>query len=243
LSCELNYNQIMKIYKTPADLAATEIRALYAGLAAPIAALDCGQECAQHNPHGKPFCCDICHAVPAAYTSEWAYLEKNTNLWHKWRGAECAESNGAADQARLAEETPASMLLLACLGPAHCQRDFRALSCRQFPFFPYVTADYRFLGLAYDWEFEPICWVISNLAQVTDEYRHQFIQTFDRLFALFQDEFDSYALRAEQMRAYFVAHKRRIPILHRDGGFYLLSPGSERLRRVDSARLPHFGPY
>ena len=47
------------------------------------------------------------------------------------------------------------MLLLACQGPAHCQRPFRALSCRQFPFFPYITADDRFIGLAYEWEFEP----------------------------------------------------------------------------------------
>jgi len=46
------------------------------------------------------------------------------------------------------------MVLLACLGLSQCQHDFRALSCQQFPFFPYVSADYRFLGLAYEWEFE-----------------------------------------------------------------------------------------
>jgi hypothetical protein len=233
-----------KIYKTPADLDATDIRALYDGFAAPIAALDCGQKCAPHNPRGKPFCCDICHAIPAAYTSEWAYLEKNTALWHKWRGNECADVNEAgAEQARLQADTPENMLLLACLGPARCQRDFRALSCRQFPFFPYVTDDYRFLGLTYDWEFEPFCWVISHLEQVTDAYRAQFIRTFDQLFALFQDEFDSYALRSEQMRTHFIEQKRRIPILHRNGRFYLFSPGSERLRSLDPACLPQFGPY
>jgi hypothetical protein len=59
------------------------------------------------------------------------------------------------------------MLLLACLGPSRCQRDFRALSCRQFPFFPYATSAYRFIGLAFEWAFEDKCRVSSNLSQVT----------------------------------------------------------------------------
>jgi hypothetical protein len=135
------------------------------------------------------------------------------------------------------------MLLLACLGPSQCQRDFRALSCRQFPFFPYVSADYRFLGLAYEWEFESKCWVISNLPNVTQKYREEFIQTYDRLFALFQEEFDHYAYHSEKMRNHFVGQRRRFPLLHRNGAAYLVSPGSERLVRVNMKRLPRHGVY
>ena len=80
-----------RILRTPADLNAKDIRALYAGFDTPVTALDCGQMCAPHNPSGKPFCCDICHAVPAAYESEWRALEPVTDLWHVWRGDECAE--------------------------------------------------------------------------------------------------------------------------------------------------------
>lgn len=216
-------------------------RSMYDRFDESVTPLDCGRMCAPHNPTGKPFCCDICQAVPAAFRQEWQYLRNNTDLWHAWRGDECASD--PQNPADLLAETPEHMLLLACLGPADCQRPFRALSCRQFPFFPYVTADYRFVGLAYEWEFEPTCWVISNLGQVTRAYRTEFITIYDDLFDRWPNEFESYAARSEQMRLDFAAQRRRIPILHRRGGFYLLSPGSERMRRIEAEQLPCFGPY
>ncbi len=218
-----------------------EIRQLYDRFNASVTPIDCGTMCAPHNPSGKPFCCDICHAVPAVYHQEWRYLNANTDLWHPWRGDECAEA--PEDPAGLRAQTPAHMRLLACKGPSLCQRPFRALSCRQFPFFPYVTSDYRFIGLAYEWEFEPVCWVISNLSQVTADFRREFIQTYDQLFALWQEEFDSYAARSAEMRAHFAALRRRIPLLHRNGKEYLLSPASERLRRVSPETFQRFGSY
>jgi hypothetical protein len=231
-----------KIFKSTADLGPADIQSLYAGFNSPIAELDCGKKCAPHNPSGKPFCCDICHAVPAAYKSEWDYLEHNTNLWHAWRGDECTETN-PNDVHRLKADTPKNMVLLACLGPSRCEREFRALSCRQFPFFPYVTSDYRFIGLAYEWQFESVCWVISNLGEVTQRYREEFVRTYDKLFALFQEEFQQYAYHSQGMRAEFMKRRRRFPLLHRNGGFYLVSAGSERLERVEPDHFPHFGAY
>jgi hypothetical protein len=231
-----------KIFKSTSDLAPDEIHSLYAGFDCPLVELDCGKKCAPHNPGGKPFCCDICQAVPAAYKSEWEYLQPNTDLWHVWQGDECQESN-PQDHARLQGATPANMLLLACLGPDRCQRNFRALSCRQFPFFPYVTSSYRFIGLAYEWEFEARCWVISNLAQVTSHYREAFLRTYDCLFVLFQEEFEQYAYHSERLRLKFLRRRRRFPLLHREGGYYLVSPGSERLERIRPENLPRFGVY
>lgn len=216
------------------------IRALYDGFETPVTATDCGQQCAPHNPGGKAFCCDICHAVPAVYRQEWDYLRPNTDLWQLWRGDECSQGPNVQ---LLQAEAPEEMVLLACLGPQSCQRPFRAISCRQFPFFPYVTSDYRFVGLAYEWEFEPVCWVISNLGHVTDEYRQKFVALHDQLFALEQEIFENYAYHSEQMRAHFVGQRRRIPLLHRKGGFYLVSPASERMARVSPANLPKFGFY
>jgi len=218
-----------------------DIRAVYDQFDAPIAAIDCGKKCAPHNPNGVPFCCDICDAVPVAYQEEWSYLSSSTNLWHLWRGDECASQ--PENPADLKAETSETMLLLACLGAQHCQRTYRALSCRQFPFFPYITSDYRFLGLAYEQEFEHSCWVISNLGKVTADYRREFVGTFDALFSLWMHEMESYAIHSEKMRIQFLTQKRRIPILHRNGGYYLLSPGSERLARVKSDQLPRFGVY
>lgn len=233
-----------RILRTPADLDSANIRAIFAGFDLPITNVDCGQMCAPYNPSRKPFCCDICHAVPAAYTSEWATLRPATDLWHLWRGDECSDDEfSASHRIQLESETPNGMLLLACLGPHACERENRLISCRQFPFFPYVTSDGRFLGLAYDWEFEMTCWVISNLARVTSSYRQQFIHTYDRLFALFDEEFESYALRSEEMRELFAELGRRIPLLHRNGGYHLISSRSERARRVDASCLKDFGVY
>jgi hypothetical protein len=135
------------------------------------------------------------------------------------------------------------MLLLACKGPEHCVRRFRAMSCREFPFFPYITSDYRFIGLAYDWSFEPTCWVISHLGTVTEDYRREFVQAYDDLFSLWPEELDSYAALSEAMRDQFEGQHRRIPLLHRNGGSYLISPESEGLRRTLPERFPRFGPY
>ncbi len=218
-----------------------DFRQLYDLFNAPTTPLDCGQFCAPHNPSGKPFCCDICHAVPVAYKPEWVYLNSATRLWHVWQGDECTAE--PVDPQELLENTPEHLLLMACQGPERCERKFRSLSCRQFPFFPYITSDYRFIGLATDWEFESKCWILSHLDQVTVEYRNEFIQTFDTLFSYWMDDFDSYATLSEEVREHYQSIRRRIPVLHRDGRNYLLSPKSEKLEPVDLSALPAHRPY
>lgn len=220
-----------------------DIRKLYDRFNEPVCALDCGQKCAPHNPNssGKPVCCDICQAVPVAYRQEWDYLQVHTDLWHLWRGDECADE--PCDPAGLQQDTPSHLLLLACKGPEHCQRSYRASSCRQFPFFPYVDSRYRLLGLAYEWEFESTCWVISHLDQVTAAYRREFVRFYDGIFDIWPDEFESYAALSEDMRSEFTQRKRRIPLLHRNGADYLISPTSERLTKVNNAAFLKFGPY
>jgi hypothetical protein len=233
-----------RLLRTPADLTAADWRALYDGFTAPIAELDCGQKCAVHNPNGQPFCCDICHAIPAAYDSEWEYLRQTTDLWHPYHPEECASSpDAAAGRAVTEMDLPSGMIPLACLGARRCQRANRLLSCRAFPFFPYITRDYRFPGLSIEWEFAPVCWVISNLSIVSPTYRQQFLHTFDLLLATFDDLFENYAAHSERLRAHYAAQKRRFPLLHRNGGIYLVSPRSERLQRVEPHHLPRYGFY
>jgi hypothetical protein len=214
---------------------------LYRSFLSPICELDCGKKCATHHPLGIPFCCDICHAIPAAYDSEWEYLQKHTDLWHLWNKDDCKSENGI--QEVLIDNLPENMVLLACKGVQDCQRPYRTISCRQFPFFPYVTADFRFIGLAYEWEFENQCWVISHLDQVSDMYRQEFIQTFDELFNLWPEEMESYAVKSEEMRSAFIQKRYRIPILHRNGKNYLLSPLNENIRITSAKNFRVFNPY
>ncbi len=218
-----------------------DFQQIYTHFSTPITDLDCGALCALHNPHRIPFCCDICYAVPAAYNQEWVFLKRQTDLWHPWRGDECP--NEPIDPDLLQKDTPAHMCLLACKGPQACQRSFRSISCRQFPFFPYITSDDRFIGLAYHWDFEPWCWVISHLEQVSPAFRHEFIETYDRLLIDCPEDYDSYYYLSEDMRTEFARRRRRIPILHRNGHNYLLSPKNEKLQKAAAEKFRKFGPY
>ena len=218
-----------------------QIRSLYDHFSAPVSEVDCGELCRVHNPNGKPFCCDICHAVPAAYLQEWDYLKAHTHLWHAWRGDECESE--IEDPQKLNQDMPEHMCLLACLGPDQCQREYRSMSCRQFPFLPYITADDRFIGMTYYWEFEPYCWMISNLGSVTAQFRQEFFATYDAILNDWDEEYDSYYYHSEDMRSEFARLRRRIPLLHRNGGNYLLSPNSDRLHRVEPSAFRQFGYY
>lgn len=214
-----------------------EFANLYSLFEAPITALDCGKKCAPYNERGAPFCCDTRHAVPSAYLGEWHYLQANTGLWHEWVGPTPEETE------RLRRQTPDHQVLIECLGHRLCQRGFRSLTCRSFPFFPYVTRQGEFSGLSYYWEYEDRCWVISNLQVVTPTYRQQFIVAYDSLFERMPDELGSFRRFSSSMRRSFSQRGQEIPLLHRNGSTCLVSPGSGRMRRVDAQALPKFGPY
>ncbi len=222
-----------------------EIKRFYENFDTPIAHFDCGEKCAPHNEDGKPFCCDICHAVPTAYACEWEYLIHNTGLWHVWKSEQCTDTpeEAAAEVERLSKETPDTMVLMECLGPDQCQRDYRALTCRQFPFFPYIDSQGNFLGISHYWEYEEVCWVINHLEVVTLEYIQQFVQAFEFIFSRMPDEFENYKTHSEVTRDEMIEKKRALPLLHRNGYAYKISPHNEKMRRVSADRFPKFGPY
>ncbi len=230
---------------TQKPITSEEYHRIYQQFDAPITALDCGKRCAPHNVGGKPFCCDILHAVPTAYDTEWVYLEKNTNLWHPWKGDSLGETPEEAQEEfeNLRQETPDNMILLECLGPDVCQRDYRALTCRQFPFFPYVDSSGEFLGLSYYWEYEEICWLISNLELVTEVYRKEFIQAFKNIFSDMPKELEAFQIHSAHMRDEFLKMGRKPLVLDQDGKVFQIDPEKEILQRLDYKQLPKFGPY
>lgn len=202
-----------------------------------MADLDCGRKCAPYNEDAVPFCCDIRHMVPTAYKSEWVYLKANTDLWHLWEGESPEES------AELQADTPSSQVLIACLGYKYCQREFRSITCRAFPFFPYFDSNKQFLGLTYYWEYEDRCWVISNLQVIRASYLHAFIKTYEFLFERLSVEVSNYSWYSASIRRAFQGYRRAIPLLHRNGHIYKISPLNGRMRRVQVETLPKFGPY
>jgi hypothetical protein len=219
------------------DVNPEDFKILYSSFQSQITALDCGTKCAPYNQRGVPFCCDIHHAIPTAYNAEWAYLKENTNLWHIWQG------DATRTTASLRAHVPDGQVPIQCLGHRLCQRNFRSITCRSFPFFPYITREDEFIGLSYYWEYEDRCWVISHLSRVTPEFLSEFINTFDQLFNLYPEERANFHQFSTTMRRHFGRMKRAIPLLHRNGKYYKVTPRTGRLRRIDARSLPKYGPY
>jgi hypothetical protein len=213
------------------------IESIYRNFESPLATLDCGRKCSPYNQNGVPFCCDTRHAVPTAYHSEWLLLEANTDLWHPWQDSDQEET------ARLRAETPDGLVLIECLGHQVCQREYRSIVCRAFPFFPYVNSSNLFIGLTYYWEYEDRCWVISNLEVVTQKFILQFVLTYDHIFAEQPGELENFRYHSDVMLQEFAGRGEDIPILHRDGGIFQIAPEDESMHQVEPDDLPKFGPY
>lgn len=210
---------------------------LYKGFYSPITRIDCGSKCAPYNEKAVPFCCDTRHAVPTANDAEWNYLQSNTDLWNLWEVADEKET------ARLRSKTPAGHVLIECKGHLHCQRQFRSLTCRSFPFFPYFDKTGNFLGLSYYWEYEERCWVISHLDQILPIFVKEFIQTYYSIFESKPEERASFHYHSAVMRRIFGRKHRAIPLIDSQGQFYKITPHNGRKRRIHSEQLPKFGPY
>ena len=214
-----------------------EYENLYASFHNPIATLNCGEKCAPYNQNRVPFCCDTRHAVPTAYRTEWEYLQARSQLWHLWSPVHSQEVR------KIRSETPAGHVLIECLGHLHCERSYRAITCRAFPFFPYLNRQGELLGMSYYWEYEDRCWVISHLHKVSPHYRSEFISAHEQIFAAYPQEKENFRYHSAMMRRVFGRKHRAIPLLHRNGLAYKITPRHGRLRRVPLTEFPAFGPY
>ena len=222
-----------------------EIAKLYHGMSIEMTDIDCGSRCSPHNEGGKPFCCDIKYAVPTLYNEEWNYIQGKTDLWLPWKWDRDREDVKEAreEYEDLKAETPDNMVLLECLGPEKCQREYRSFTCRQFPFFPYINSKGDILGISYYEEYEDYCWMISNLDQVREEYVQAFLRTFDIIFQRIPDEKRNYEYHSRRMREIYQNKRRAIPLLHRNGFAYKITPGNEHMRRIPANRFSKFWVY
>ena len=214
-----------------------DFQQLYSLFDIPISQVDCGKKCASLNENDNPFCCDIKHSVPTAYKMEWDYLRVNSDLWTP------LHSLNAEDLIEIKSQVPDGQIPVECKGHMFCQREYRTIVCRSFPFFPYLTNNAEFIGLTYYWEYEDRCWVISHLDQVQLAYREVFISTFDEIFKLMPDEKTNFYRHSSEMRSEFSRYKRAIPLLHRNGKNYKLTPHNERMRLVTADQFSKHGDY
>jgi hypothetical protein len=210
---------------------------IYKGYHGPVSVLDCGEKCAPYNERAVPFCCDIQHTVPTLYDDEWEYLRKKTDLWYELKENEVINFDS------LKIDIPSDQILMACKGHHFCQREYRAISCRAFPFFPYINRIGEFIGLSYYWEYEDRCWIISNLNAVTQEFINSTVTTFDLILDKFPSERESFWFYSTEMRKEFERKQRAITLIHRNGYFCKISPKNGRLRKISNPKIQKYGPY
>ncbi|MCJ7715503.1 MAG: hypothetical protein MUO54_03145 [Anaerolineales bacterium] len=210
---------------------------LYRGFSVPVTGIDCGEKCGPFNDYGVPVCCDIQLVVPSAYDLEWDYLQEKTDLWNLWQGS------SEIGKEELTREIQPGQVLLQCLGQTHCQREFRSLTCRAFPFFPYLDSAGNFKGLSYYREYRDQCWVISNLSLVNDDYKKQFRWVFEKIFSLYPSDKENYQGFSNHMRDQAADAGREIPLLDFAGRVHIINPGNEQIREITYHELDCFGPF
>jgi hypothetical protein len=202
---------------------------------APVVDLDCGQKC-KHLNNGVPICCDTEHAVPIMNKDEYKLLRRRSDLWRAFKPS-------GPDTQELVDSLGKGCKAVECKGAKFCERDNRSLSCRAFPFFPYITRDDEILGLAYYWTFEDRCWVISNLQAVTSEFVQEFLDAYDRLFAVDPEEREVFRDYSATMRRVFSRWDRPIYVIDANCDFLRVEPHGARVVKASRKELPVFEPY
>ncbi len=223
------------------DLELPQVHALYKIFSTPITDFDCGEKCSVYNENHAPFCCDTRHVIPSAYLQEWEYLRQNTDLWH------LISEDDKVPSDHLNADLPDDQVLIKCQGYLKCQRAFRSMTCRAFPFFPYIDQQGEFIGFTYYWDFEDRCWLINHLDTISPQYRDEFIEAFDFIFSNSVQEFENFRYQSIIMRRVFGRKKRAIPLISRSDApqiqYYKISPSNGKMRKVDPHSFTKHGNY
>ncbi len=210
-------------------------RAIFNFFNAPVVDIDCGQKCAHLNG-GSPVCCDTTNAVPIVQKAEFKALKARTDMWRKFKPG-CTHTHALVDSLHHTCQA------VECRGAMHCERDNRSVSCRTFPFFPYITNKDELIGLGYYWDFEDRCWVISNMARVTPDFVREFLKCAEMLFEADPLERQVYRDFSATMRRVFSRKGRSIFLIDRDGGYLEILPKGAGVKKASPGKLPKFEPF
>jgi hypothetical protein len=217
-------------------ISAKDFASLYKQYNANLAFVDCGRKCAPLN-NGQPVCCTTENAIPVVDKAEFELLKSRTDLWYKYK------PNDAVSR-KIVKELNSNACAIECKGAAFCERDNRTIACRSFPFYPYLDRAGNFIGLTYYWDFEDRCWIISNMQVVERKFVDEMVAAFERIFKLDPDEYDTMKSHSATMRRVFTRQGKIIPIIHRDGGYFKIKPGSAgMLTPCTPDDFKKFGPY
>lgn len=185
---------------------------LYREFQSAPATFDCGKKCAPFND-GEPFCCDTGWVVPIAFKEEWKYLEKKTNLWHEFRPRN-------SDEFDLIDEIDEDeSVFIECKGVKYCERENRSISCRTFPFEPYLDTRGNLLGLVYNRVIEDKCYLVDRPQIVTKEFVRQYMRFIEKFFKMLPSEKELYMEQSRIYRNLMSRRKKPLVVLTEKGPF------------------------
>jgi hypothetical protein len=151
--------------------------------------------------------------VPIAFKDEWKYLEKKTNLWHEFRPRN-------SDEFDLIDEIDEDeSVFIECKGVKYCERENRSISCRTFPFEPYLDTRGNLLGLVYNRVIEDKCYLVDRPQIVTKEFVRQYMRFIEKFFKMLPSEKELYMEQSRIYRNLISRRKKPLVVLTEKGPF------------------------
>ena len=118
-----------------------QLERFYRLLSVRMTDFDCGSKCAPGND-GVPYCCDREQVTPVLFRDEYRWHREQGAFWKKMPIKTKKEK-------KLVEETCTYNVFSMCPGVESCRRTLRSLSCRMFPFEPFLDKKGAVIGLVY----------------------------------------------------------------------------------------------
>ncbi|MBN1115372.1 MAG: hypothetical protein JXA66_08530 [Oligoflexia bacterium] len=161
-----------------------DFRYLYNILDANITDFDCGAICALEND-GVPVCCEVNVVIPILYKNEYKYVNRHCKLWKRFK------PENAHDK-RLIKDCGYDDIMAICRGHKDCNRNYRSMVCRTFPFYPFIEKNGNFLGLTYNYDFENKCILVGHPGMVNPVYIKQSLKAWNYVFDKDEAEYDAH---------------------------------------------------
>ena len=173
---------------------------------------DCGKLCAP-DEDDIPICCNEERALPVLYKSEYDFVIKRTKMWKKLKPRTATEK-------KIVEETDDDNVYVRCRGHKACDRDYRGITCRIFPFYPYLNLDGELLGLCYNYAVDDDCWLVDKPEIVEREYIERTLEFWEFIFERMPEEKELFMEESTNLRRLKSRQKKQVIVMTPNGFYY-----------------------
>ncbi len=176
-----------------------QLKRFYRLLSVRMTDFDCGSKCAPEN-NGVPYCCDREQVTPVLFRDEYRWHRKRGAFWKKM-------PIKTKKDKKLVEETCTYNVFSLCPGGESCRRTLRSLSCRMFPFEPFLDEGGTVTGLVYQDGENERCPLVGKPRRLYNQaYISNAIRVWQELVDTFPEEKEMY-LRESRRRKRLATRK------------------------------------